>query len=335
LEFETQEIGNNINYIGEISEILILISQRFETQPISDDILIENLCFIFFLLIIKIEIIGHLNKMKNYPKLEILLIKFLSLHNNFQSVVENSIASIFSSKMIMFLFTQFYNIVKNYSDDFEDKSIINTIKHLINFNISQLQNLRIKSSNHAKSEKIYSEFQNKKGKLSQNLKLGMNINESEEYSEQEEEDENSDICDFHNKFIEKHKRNRIKSNYESSSHDEDNLIDKIGISDEVSEFSDEKDDEFLKVVRPKKELSILIHKFAPQNFHLEFSTTNEYKLFDDVLQYMSATNVDVYLHLISTLTKSKQNTLDSLRKFKKILTDESARFRKIVKIKRK
>jgi hypothetical protein len=68
-----------------------LITRRLELQPIWDEGLIEKLCLVFNLIIIKLDSIEQLSGLKNYKNLEILLIKAMNFSGKAISITENSV----------------------------------------------------------------------------------------------------------------------------------------------------------------------------------------------------------------------------------------------------
>jgi hypothetical protein len=68
-----------------------LITRRLELQPIWEEGLIEKLCLVFNLIIIKLDSIEHLSGLKNYKNLEILLIKAMNFSGKAISITENSV----------------------------------------------------------------------------------------------------------------------------------------------------------------------------------------------------------------------------------------------------
>jgi len=68
-----------------------LITRRLELQPIWDEGLIEKLCLVINLIIIKLDSIEQLSGLKNYKSLEILLIKAMNFSGKAISITENSV----------------------------------------------------------------------------------------------------------------------------------------------------------------------------------------------------------------------------------------------------
>jgi len=259
--------------------------------------------------------------------------------------------------MINFLFTNYFNTIQNYKDYSQDQTILNLIKHLINFNIDQLLHLRKSTSSKKEKfkfkEEIKDDIKNRKGKILSNILDSKEEIESDESSGQE-------VGEFYNDYLDKKKRtrkandkfsdgkalnNKKKSFDFSSSSNEDeiesdeDLINQILNQDDNSDLSqDDKDDEFLKVKSKKQELSKYINLYASQNILNYFNSVNEFKLFDDVLNIISNQSIDIYIMIISSLSKNKTQALESIRKYKKILPEsnkETPKFRKVIKIKRK
>jgi hypothetical protein len=261
--------------------------------------------------------------------------------------------------MIHFLFTNFYVTLQNYKDHSQDQTILNLIKHLINFNVDQLLHLRKSSSSRKEKfkfkEEIKEDIKSRKGKFLSNV-LDSNDEEIES-----DDDSDHEVGEFYNDYLDKKKRKRKNTNkfsegmctkdknqktfdFSSSSDEEEyesdeDLINEIINQNENSDYSqDDKDDDFLKVKSKKNEISKYITLYAPQNLINYFNSVNEFKLFDDVLNLISNKSIDLYIMIISSLSKNKTQALESIRKYKKILPEsgkEAPKFRKVVKIKRK
>jgi hypothetical protein len=81
---------------------------------------------------------------------------------------------------------------------------------------------------------------------------------------------------------------------------------------------------------------LLFKKFASEDLKIFLKTTNEFKLFDDTLTYIKQKNSNFFSHIEATLSAGRIKTIEVIRKFQKISTNENAPiFRKIVKLKRK
>lgn len=92
----------------------------------------------------------------------------------------------------------------------------------------------------------------------------------------------------------------------------------------------------------------MLKKFAPINLKTYLANLNDFKLFDETLTYIHNKSLEIYNHLLSSLTKNKLQTLNLLKNFQKIkltnnkdksnnisVQNDSIKFRKIIKIKRK
>jgi hypothetical protein len=89
----SQTVNSHLHHRkNDYLEILNLITRRLELQPIWDEGLIEKLCLVFNLIVIKLDNIEKLSELKNYKNLEILLIKVMNFSGKGNSVHENSVS---------------------------------------------------------------------------------------------------------------------------------------------------------------------------------------------------------------------------------------------------
>lgn len=244
--------------------------------------------------------------------------------------------------MIILLFDELLPIIQK-DQHYADNTILNLIKHLLNYNIDGLVILgkvsrKVKESNEFKND-FCENVKNKKGKLFENLfndndkkRKKSDSSEYSEYSDFSDEVKYADIENF-NKKINSGESNELKDNYvDENEYNSDDII-----RDILADNSDDKDDEFLKVKTHKNEISKYLENFGNFDLNLYLKNINEFKLFDETLNYIFSHNPEVYTMLISSLPKAKAAAIGSLRKFQKLMLNYETKpnFRKILKIKRK